>query len=257
MTWPIAQNWRGFYLWMKWKWVRLKFIYMGFNSRCLYICMMMMMMGLDDDGIREKMGMHGKQILKGNQKKLPSFCHHHSPPAQDMVSATWFHTPGKRHRCWHHLYLLGDFAGSHFLPSSPTFSLLLSSKTFLTNFHIFFSSFQKLSHSLSCTNKTHHPRQLKNIHSRFVLSILFNSWNYYHYCFLFLLLHFLFSRFACPVIQKSNLEKFAKIWDEIWSDLALWDVDVGGSYFNTEFLHFSSPPPPPIASTKQTQQGNQ
>jgi len=38
---------------------------------------------------------HGKQILKGNQKKLASLCHHSPPPAQDMVSATWFHTQGK------------------------------------------------------------------------------------------------------------------------------------------------------------------
>lgn len=38
---------------------------------------------------------HGKQILKGNQKKLASLWHQSPPPAQDMVSATWFHTQGK------------------------------------------------------------------------------------------------------------------------------------------------------------------
>lgn len=30
--------------------------------------------------------------------------------------------------------------------------------------------------------------------------------------------------------------KICKIWDEIWSDLALWDGDFGGSYFNTKLF---------------------
>lgn len=38
---------------------------------------------------------------------------------------------------------------------------------------------------------------------------------------------------------------------EIWSDLALWDVDFGGSYFNTK-LFFVSPPSPLIAFTNQS-----
>lgn len=32
--------------------------------------------------------------------------------------------------------------------------------------------------------------------------------------------------------------KICKIWDEIWSDLALWDGDFGGSYFNTKLFLF-------------------
>lgn len=42
-----------------------------------------MCMGVVDDGWMDG---HGKQILKGNQRKLGSQCHH-PPPAQDMVSS--------------------------------------------------------------------------------------------------------------------------------------------------------------------------
>lgn len=57
------------------------------------------------------------------------------------------------------------------------------------------------------------------------------------YCFCFYLFFLLLPSFifiASLVIQ-INL-KFWKIWEEIWSDLALWDVDFGGSCLYTKLL---------------------
>jgi hypothetical protein len=58
---------------------------------------------------------------------------------------------------------------------------------------------------------------------------------------------------ACPVIQKSTW-KFWKIWDEIWSDLALWDVGFGGSYYFNTKLFFSHPPI--VHTTKERKKTN-
>ncbi|KAK7396192.1 hypothetical protein VNO78_17022 [Psophocarpus tetragonolobus] len=56
-------------------------------------------------GCMNEMDGHGKQILKGNQKKLASLCHHSPPPAQDMI---W-------DEIWSDLALWdGDFGGSYF-----------------------------------------------------------------------------------------------------------------------------------------------
>ncbi|KAF3442520.1 hypothetical protein FNV43_RR16436 [Rhamnella rubrinervis] len=55
-----------------------------------------------------------------------------------------------------------------------------------------------------------------------------------------------------PLVATSPPPAQDMIWDDIWSDLALWDVDFGGSYyFNTKLLLLSSPPP--LASTDPTQ----
>ena len=78
---------------------------------------------------------HGKQILKGDQKKLASPCLNSPPPAQDMLSSTWFPTQTKLnkkgHHCWPHLYLFWGFSWAPLVSpslslSTPIFPLLLS-----------------------------------------------------------------------------------------------------------------------------------
>lgn len=47
----------------------------------------------------------------------------------------------------------------------------------------------------------------------------------------------------CLPCNSRSTWKFCKIWDEIWSYLALWDVDFGGSYFITKLFFPSHLPP--------------
>lgn len=66
------------------------------------------------------------------RKKIFHFCTTFAP-AQDMVITQDFHTR-KRYHCWHHLYLLGGFGGSHYFTPPPQNTLTptspFSSKTF-------------------------------------------------------------------------------------------------------------------------------
>lgn len=67
---------------------------------------------------------HEKQILKGNQKKLPSLCLHTLPPHPTCPKIWYaphdFRPKEKRHHCWPHLYLLRGFL---WVPLTP-FSFL-------------------------------------------------------------------------------------------------------------------------------------
>lgn len=67
---------------------------------------------------------HEKQILKGNQKKLPSLCLHTLPPHPTCPKIWYaphdFRPKEKRHHCLPHLYLLRGFL---WVPLTP-FSFL-------------------------------------------------------------------------------------------------------------------------------------
>lgn len=182
---------------------RIEWDFEGFGQEVL--------MGWDRMGMHVSyMAWHGKQILKGNQKKLAT-----TPPTCSRY--------GKRHMI-SHLEEKGPSADVTCISwedlDGPT-SLFLSAfiQDFL--FSIFSSSFVFLD-----------------------FCIKYSSGG--DYCLLFCLLHCL------PCNSKSSW-KICKIWDEIWSDLTLWDVDICGSCFITKLLSSS---PPPIEETPTQQKPN-
>lgn len=162
------------------------------------------------------MAWHGKQILKGNQKKLAT-----TPPTCSRY--------GKRHMI------------SHPEEKAPRLTSPVSLGRIWTGPPL--SSF------------CFHPR-LPIFHfltqNHFLL--LFCVFRLLYKIFIGGIIAYYFAFCICLPCNSKSSWKICKIWDEIWSDLALWDVDIGGSYFITKLISSSSSPP--IAETPTQQKPN-
>ena len=93
--------------------------------------------------------------------------------------------------------------------------------------------------------KTPHPFSLSSLNLKNIHQDLF-----LYFILLLFVSQSLLNFSICLPYNSRSTWKISKIWDDFWSDLALWDVDFGGSCLNTK-PSFSSAPPPPIEKTNR------